>query len=92
MSLDEAHTLLVDCSTPYLIGCETALLASFGGKVRPHVHVHDLQVSHVLLRIRPWALYAGAWARGHGRGRTRLRARGEQRRDARELTQRARQL
>ena len=30
MSTDEASTLLCDCSTPYLIGCETALLASFG--------------------------------------------------------------
>lgn len=31
MSPDEAQVLLVDCSTPYLIGCETSLLASFGG-------------------------------------------------------------
>lgn len=30
MSLDEAYTLLHDCGTPYLIGCESALLRSFG--------------------------------------------------------------
>ena len=30
MSLDEVGTLLTDCSTPYLIGCETALLAQLG--------------------------------------------------------------
>ena len=32
MSADEAATLLFDCSTPYLIGCETALLASLRRK------------------------------------------------------------
>ena len=30
MSLDEVGTLLADCSTPYLIGCESALLANLG--------------------------------------------------------------
>ena len=30
MSLDEVGTLLTDCSTPYLIGCETALLSKLG--------------------------------------------------------------
>jgi hypothetical protein len=31
MSADEVRTLLVDCSTPYLIGIDSALLASLWG-------------------------------------------------------------
>ena len=39
MSADEAEVLLVDCSTPYLIGCETSLLASFGTGALPSTAV-----------------------------------------------------
>lgn len=42
MSLDEAATLLCDCSTPYLIGCETSLVASFSNGVPAAAVVVDL--------------------------------------------------
>ena len=42
MSLDEAHTLLHDCSTPYLIGVESAMLAAFDSALPQTAVVVDL--------------------------------------------------
>lgn len=47
MSAEEASVLLGDCSTPYLIGCETALLHSLGGGLPCHAAVVDLDAGSV---------------------------------------------
>ena len=42
MQLEEAATLLLDCSSPYLIGCETSLLVALGGRLPTDAAVADL--------------------------------------------------
>ena len=42
MSLEEVHVLLCDCSTPYLIGVESSLVASFRGHLPEHAVIVDL--------------------------------------------------
>ena len=60
MGRDEAATLLFDCSTPYLIGVETALLASLGGELPAAAVVVDLDRGQI--RAAPSAPWLAAAA------------------------------